>query len=255
MIVVRLKGDLGNQMCQYAIGRIIAEKKNYTLKLDETDDGWKNILPDFFPNYKKIIGKEIMYNPIYIGPNLNHLDMEMLFNYDGFIFLHGFWQKYYLYTKYIEKLKEWYTYDDSNYEKPEKDDLVIHVRLFKINEHKIIPPILTFIDIANTLTYKRCFIVTDVPDSPLLLPLLNLKNSIIRSKTRMEDFTFLKHARKLIISQSSFSWWASFLGNADKVYSPLTIDINTPHYWKLNPDKIKDVDLIESGEKFVKFII
>lgn len=255
MIIQRLKGDLGNQMCQYAIGRIIAEHKGYTLKLDETDDGWKNILPDFFPNYKTITGKEVSHNQIFIGTNLNHLDLEMLFQHDGMIFLHGFWQKHYLYAPYRDRLKEWFSYDDSKHDRPDKNDLVIHMRLAKIDEHKIVPPIETFIDIANTLSYDKCVVVTDVPDSPLLTPLLSLKNASIRSKTRMEDFTFLKYARQLIISQSSYGWWAAFLGDPEKVYAPVTVDPNVPNYWKAKPDFVKDVDLIPSDSKFVKFYI
>jgi hypothetical protein len=60
----------------------------------------------------------------------------------------------------------------------------------------------------------------------------------------------LLKANQILISQSTFSWWAAFLGNQNKVYVPLYAS-STGYPWKLNPD-IDDIDLIPSSSKFVK---
>lgn len=257
MIISRLKGDLGNQMCQYAFGRLLAEQKGYKLQLDETDDGWKNILPDFFPNYTLVEGKENRYNPIFIGPNIHYVNLDTLFNHDGLIFLHGFWQKHYFYTPHIDKIKKWFWYDDSTHDKPNINDVVIHCRLAKLHEHKIKPPIQTFINIVNTLTvpYRKCIVVTDEINHPILNEFNCLKNIEIRSRSRMEDLTFMRYAKRLILSQSSFSWWACMLGNQDIVYAPLTINPNQPHYWLADPRLIEDTDFIPNEQKYIKFYI
>lgn len=255
MVVVRLKGDFGNQMCQYALGRIIAEQKGHSLILDESNDGWKNVLPDLFPNFKLPVGKRITSNQIMIGPNLQHLDLTFAINHPGLLFLHGYWQKHYFYTPYVSQIREWFYYDDSSHDKPGPDNLVIHCRLAKLNEHHIKPPIHNFVDISKTIEYDKCIIVTDDPNSPLLKEFDGIKNMSIRSKSRMEDFTFLRYAKQLIISQSSYSWWASFLGNQQKVYAPLTIDPSVPSYWKAKPNLINDPELIPDNEKYVKFYI
>jgi len=254
MVIVRLRGDLGNQMCQYSVGRIIAEHKKYSLKLDESDDGWKNVLHENFPNTTIPNGAEVTTNPISIGPNLYHLEYDVLFNHSGLIFLHGYWQKHYLFTPYESRIKEWFSYDDTAHEKPDADDIVIHCRFpTSALDHTIISPITTFIDIVNTLNYRKCVVVTDRPDNPMLDQFKCLNNVVIRSKSRMEDFTFLKHARRLIISQSSFSWWASFLGNQEKVYVPLTF-ADEPIYWKAKPGQ-EDTEFIPTNDKYVKFYI
>jgi hypothetical protein len=114
-----------------------------------------------------------------------------------------------------------------------------------------------FANIVNTLTkdYARCIIVTDAPNHPLLDGFREIKNVVIRNKSRMEDFAFMKYAKRLILSQSTFSWWASFLGDQEKVYAPLTINNNVPHYWKATPTLLNDVDLIPDNNKYIKFYI
>jgi hypothetical protein len=55
----------------------------------------------------------------------------------------------------------------------------------------------------------------------------------------------------LLISQSTFSWWAAFLGSQEQVYVPYSkIDKGM---WKITPE-MDDVDLIPSNNKFIKMI-
>jgi hypothetical protein len=260
MVIVRLKGETGNQMCQYTIGRIIAERKGYCLRLDSSDDGWKNSIFEYFPNTKELEGKQVNTNHLMIGPNLNHIDLEQAFNHDGLIFLHGFWQKHYLYYPYREQIKKWFEYDESKYEKPGNDDVVVHCRLgetedrLKENiEEGRIAPIKVFKDIINTLDYNKCIVLTDAPNCYLLDDLRTIKNVTIKSGSKMSDFTYMKCAKRLILSQSSFSWWASFLGEQEKVYAPLTLD-NPVHFWQAKPT-LHQNDLIPTNEKYIKFYI
>ena len=36
----------------------------------------------------------------------------------------------------------------------------------------------------------------------------------------IEDFTYLTRAKRLIVTESTFAWWAAFLGNADEIHAP-----------------------------------
>ena len=48
------------------------------------------------------------------------------------------------------------------------------------------------------------------------------KNSVaIRSKSIIEDFLYIMHAEKIIMSVSTFSWMASWLSDAKKIYFPV----------------------------------
>ena len=49
-------------------------------------------------------------------------------------------------------------------------------------------------------------------------PILYKRASKIRSsKNLFEDFAILSRSSRLVISNSTFSWWAAFLSNADTV--------------------------------------
>mmetsp|Transcript_26902 Transcript_26902/g.82773 ORF Transcript_26902/g.82773 Transcript_26902/m.82773 type:complete len:479 (+) Transcript_26902:52-1488(+) len=36
----------------------------------------------------------------------------------------------------------------------------------------------------------------------------------------IEDFTYLTRAKRLIVTESTFAWWAAFLGDADEIHAP-----------------------------------
>jgi hypothetical protein len=40
------------------------------------------------------------------------------------------------------------------------------------------------------------------------------------SMPMLQEFSFMLHSRRLVLSQSSFSWWPAFLGDADLVIAP-----------------------------------
>ena len=70
-------------------------------------------------------------------------------------------------------------------------------------------------------------------------------NSI--NKKYIADFVFVKNAKKVIIANSTFSWWAAFLGEG-KVYYPY---IKFP--WLPNPTK-SDIDLGVYNESRYNFV-
>ncbi len=63
-------------------------------------------------------------------------------------------------------------------------------------------------------------IVTDDKEN-IKNKLTSVKNKIIVSDNEIVDFQILMHADKLIISNSSFAWWAAFLNKKNaKVFAP-----------------------------------
>ena len=77
------------------------------------------------------------------------------------------------------------------------------------------------------LSVENIIIVTDEPNNKNLQILYNkliekYKNSVaIRSKSIIEDFLYIMHAEKIIMSVSTFSWMASWLSDAKKIYFPV----------------------------------
>jgi len=254
MITTTFKGGLGNQMFQYAIGRIIAEAKGHKLEINDPDNRRQQLL-DTFPNAIGIDGDATKENTLNVAPDLQYLDLPAVRGHSGHVFLHGYWQKHYYYTPHKEKLKEWFTFDDSKYQKPDPDDLVLHVRLgdqLKPNPIGLPPSAETYVELLKQIPHKRCILVSDEPDEPFLAPVRHFPTVVTKIGKQMEDFAMIKHAKRVIISQSTFAWWASFLGDAETIWAPVTTDGRI--LWKSCP-AVQDVDLVPLNGTYRKFKI
>lgn len=253
MIKTELIGGLGNNMFQYALGRILADDKNYNLRVPDMQR-----LAEHFKNVNEITDKKtVESNILNIGydstsKHIQNVDMQEALTHQGGINLKGFFQKQQLYYNHRDKLKEIFKLDDNTNVDPQ--DLVVHIRLgdyVVLNQH--LHPVVYF-EIIKRIEYKNCIIITDQVDHPFIHSITqSIPNCTARQNSMMEDFKILLSAKKLLISQSSFSWWASFLGEQDKVYVPL-YSSNSGYPWKLSPDT-DDIDLIPNNSKYVKIAI
>jgi len=256
MINVNLIGGLGNNMFQYSLGRILAEQKGYNLSIDNINNLQKYFLNVVNINTNKTAnGESLQLGHDSKQKTIQHVDLKEALKHDGPITLAGYFQKYQYYINHLDMIKGWFAYDDSGYFKPNENDLVIHYRLTDytiLNWH--LPPE-AFIETIhkNNIKYNNCYLITDQPNHVFIEQLLKIKNLMVVNQTELADFTLLKYAKQLIISHSSFSWWASFLGHQDKVYIPMYKKSSS--IWKTFPDQIDDVDLIPNCEKYIKQIL
>lgn len=243
-----------NQMFQYAFGRIIAEHKGYKLAISDPDKRQHQLF-DNFPNAVTVDGKEVHHNQRPFAPDFQYINIDDALNHDGAIYLHGYWQKHYYYTPHAEKIRKWFAYDDSQHEKPLPTDLVVHVRLRdQLRPEPIgLPSQETYVELLRKIPYQRCILLSDKPDEPYLDPIKRLPGVVVKHSTQMADFTMIKHAKRLVISQSMFAWWAHFLGDPDVVFVPLTVT-PTRCLWKKCP-AVQDVDLIPLTGRYVSFSI
>ena len=75
--------------------------------------------------------------------------------------------------------------------------------------------------LARTVPHERLYIVTDEPGHPMIESLKDL-HPIIQAEGGMKDFKFIHSFQKVAICQSTFHWWATFLGAAREIYFPKT---------------------------------
>ena len=251
MIIAKLIGGLGNTMFQYAIARIIADQKQCNLLVEGIDT-----LTKFFPNAVNITDRiSLCGNVLEVGykskeKHIQNVNMLEVFHHNGPINIEGFFQKYELYEKHKTAIKTWFSYDESQFKKPTKNDLIIHHRLgdYTSLNWQLSPKDFLKIIEDNNIQYEKCYVVTDDPSNKIL-NLYGIDVTIVK-QTELEDLTFMKYANQLIMSHSSFSWWAAFLGNQNKIYTPMGND-TTRHIWKVEP-KIDDIDLIPNTNKYIK---
>ena len=256
MVQTELIGGTGNNMFQYAIARIFADKKKYNLYVDNIYQ-----LQQYFNNVVNITDRASYDNNVlHIGYNspqrtVQYFNENEVEHHTGKINFSGFFQKFSYYKDNLELVKSIFSYDDKLHLKPGDDDIVIHIRLGDyIAMNWFVEPLM-FMRIIERLdlTYTNCLIVTDDPNNLLFDDIKKFKNVHIINQTLIEDLTLIRHAKQLIISQSTLSWWGAILGNADKVYVPVSCSkLNYP--WKLNPG-LDDIDLIPTDDKYIKIEI
>lgn len=239
------KNGLGNRLFQYCWAREIAEYKNYKLICEP--------IKGFPITYSTLDGKECRHNILVTPPATQIFNLDQIFNHDGGIVVYGNPQRYEHYIKNKKKIKEWmYIENEENYETPHPDDLIINVRLGDYVPLKWDLEMDYYASILKREKFRNAIIICDDPHDNKLNTLKDLgcqikDNSNYGELKFISDFVYVKHAKKCIIANSTFSWWAAFLGTG-KIYFPC---LKFP--WISNPT-LNDVDLRVYDEKRYEFI-
>lgn len=241
MILVDNLCHLGNLMFQYSFARILAEKMNYKMILRPADElsqkHFEEKLMNNFINAIPIEGR-VIQDFIFITNDNFRYDMNNILKYSGIkgIHLHGWFQRKHYYIDYLEKIKEWFWLAESqnDYKITEKD-IVLHVRRgdFRGTIHSI--KMSFYQNILDNLSFDRVFICGDEFDEEVVQSLTKY-NPIYFHISTIEDLRFIKSFNRIIMSNSTYAWWAAMLSNAKEIYCP-----NTKNYKAFFND---DQDLI-----------
>lgn len=251
MIRVELIGGLGNQLFQYSLGRILADEMNCNLYVSNV-----NAITQHFSNATNITDRrDLSGDFLHVGYQsdskyVQHVNLEEVTKHQGPVSLCGFFQKHWLYFPYREKLKSIFSISNSTVFVPSNNDLVVHVRLGDYVTLNHYLQYETYRSIISNANYEKCYIITDQPNNIIIKQLLELQNINLFHGSVMEDFTFIYNAKQTIISQSTFSWWATFLGKAEVINVPLHATENG-YPWKLFPQN-DDIDLIPNLPNYIK---
>lgn len=244
MIEVKYVGRLGNNLFQYCLGRILAEKLGYCLKADPIP-GFPNTAYPLNGNDYSSYDSEVLQ-----GQQIN-LEQVVSTPRKRRIVLDGFFQRYEYYKPYREIIKDnWLRMaqeiSDSSTIIGLKD-MVIHVRLGDFFQHRAVLPFSWYKNLLENVPYDKLYLVTDEPDNPYLFRFKKY-NPIVRSSTNnpIDDFGFITRFKKIVQSQSTFSWWASFLSNATEIYTPVPLE----GYWS-GIGYGSDIDLRVEESKYI----
>lgn len=227
MIKIEYRGRFGNNLFTYAYSRIMAERFNLELISNLPREGYlKNT-----PNKK---GNVYTTEPITISdindPNFISPDFSSPRTY----LIDGYFQdiKYYSDKSYIKTFFELPSLSFN------ENDIVMHVRLSDYANFGELGTVLHpnyYIKALDLANFKDLYIVTDDPNNDYLRCFSHLSPIIISNKPD-QDFKFLMGFKKIVIGNSSFSWWASYLGIASEIY--------TPSVWMRNCNHIKNINRI-----------
>lgn len=229
----------GNRLFQFAFGYILSRKLNCNLYHGGIDDF----------NIKSNIMYEGLNKPLFTRTYGDHfVPLQKLEQHKDDIIVNSFVQKSQYYIDYREELRHIFKIE----ERPpvNENGLTLHVRE---TDYNIIGAFLGYDyyrGLIDSTDFTSVTIVTDNSRCETVQKLLtdgcklSTEGTVTEFNTRcdsrgMKDFNFMLSSPNLAISQSSFSWWAAFLGYHSKIIFPYKTDLK---WWKLEPGP-DDIDL------------
>lgn len=243
MIRVNYTGRLGNNLFQYALGRYLAEEMGYELSADP--------LP--FPRtHERVSGHSFQGPHESVGPwEANILGIISNPSIRSLI-IQGNFQYYSYYKPFMDRIQKWFAFpqDLSSPWEINANDLLIYLRLGD------------YYDVGFTLKFEfyelaikmamptRIFIVTEDKNHPFVR-IFDRYNPIIVSQDPLADLAMARFFKKIVLSASSFSWWAAILSDADEVYFPIGDD----GHWSLHRMQSPNyhIDLRVDEPRFIYF--
>jgi hypothetical protein len=249
MIIVRLRGGLGNQLFQYAAGAALANHHRVEYKLDlyyYTKHPYRKFelnklnIP-FTMASRNEVHRYTGSNAVsrYLSKRENYLHCpgvcaqphyhfyEDFFNLPADIYLSGYWQSERYFHTLRSKITDWYTpvdkLDQQNQDlvnRMEKGASVsLHVRRGDYSGNSIfgVLPLSYYTQAIDTIKQREpqpeFFIFSD--DIDWCKKNLALNNAVFvdhnKGENSFRDLLLMSHCRHHIIANSTFSWWGAWL--------------------------------------------
>lgn len=213
MVEVKYMGLFGNTLFEYCLGRIIAEELGYQLKAAP--------IKGFSSTSKAVDGLDYSHGPIeeLVGQKID-LRTVLQNQTPRKIFLRGYFQRYEYFQPYKEAIrKHWLIADLAPPPQHSAREIVLHVRRADYIQQGWATPFEFYEEVIEMARCDRAFILTDAPKDPFFRRFKKYRPVIVHN-SQMEDFAMLRSFKKMVISESTFSWWAAFLSEAEEIYMP-----------------------------------
>ena len=211
------RNGFGNQLFQYAYGRLVAHKHGCDLVHSGKGRGCAADLLDygFIKEPSDIIRITDNHNPKFVIDYNRKQAVEL--------------ETPHIYNNHFNKIRTFYP----SIEKTNTSSLVVHLRLGD-NGPNVYTPFNWYKKAIedNNIEFDKLYLVTDEPDSIDANQFKTYYNADIfstacvktvddRAKALQEtvnDFNFIRTFDKILFSNSTFAWWAAVLSGASKVY-------------------------------------
>ena len=212
MVEVRYKARLGNNLFQYCLARIIAERLGYALVASPVDG---------FPNTTQRVDGAHHSSPeqVLSGQRID-LDAILTDRRPRRIVLDGWFQRYEYYRPHRDQIRDWLRFDPAIAAPPAAPDVVLHVRRLDYVQLGWALPFGFYDEALRRLRPAGdVWILTDDVHDPFFRRFAEWRPKFARG-TALEALRLMTAARRMVMSQSTFSWWPTFLGDPETVVCP-----------------------------------
>jgi hypothetical protein len=233
--------NTGNQIIQFLFGYSLSQRKNMNL-IFKPITGFSKL-----QNINHRQNKDYNYiaTRSFGDQNVNY---DVLLNHNGGVLINSYLQRL---DFYLEKniFKSLIKPDEETDVILSQDDIVIHVRMGDYFSGGINIPFIVYDNFIkeNIGLYDRFIILTDDINSDIVKTLLNNSKTELVHQSKFKDFDLLRKAKNTFISQSSFSWLATYFGESEIIYVPIPESDNVNCMWKKNP-KHDDIFLVDENK-------
>jgi hypothetical protein len=227
MIQVKYNGTHGNKMWEYAVARLYAETHGHAFYADAIDG---------LPNTAQIV------DGIGRVGNVSHLRGHKFdFNVcNGDVIFDGFFQRYEYLKGNRQKLLNWFKSDIDSPCSVEEDDLVLSIRRgWNGYPTHLCPPSSFYTALIKKVNPRRIYLCTDSFDDQYFSFLKDFNDVVFFREIYLMQFDLIRKAKTLVLSPSTFCWWAAYLGNANKIFYPWYSDMIPTHHggnWWVDDD-------------------
>ena len=226
MVEVIYDGNLGNNLFQYCFGRVLATQLGYKLAAVP--------LPGFPRTHDKVEGHDYSRrNVLTLRGQKPDLTGVMAGDVPRHLVLTGYFQRYEYYEPYATRIREWLMVEDHDDTKIDPDHVVLSIRRGRDYIPRYGLPLSYYEAALSSMRYNRVFICTNEPNDPFIRYLQRKYRAEVRAGSfqggrrqpdywtgALDNLTFIRRFSKIVISNSSFAWWAAFLSDADQIVFP-----------------------------------
>lgn len=250
IVEVRYRGRLGNQLFEYAFGRLLAEHLGATFVARPIDG---------FPQARARRASWVMRRSRPSVTIKNHwLDPQerAALKSERHIELRGYFQRVEYYREHRERIADWF-HRPRQSPLPERS-LTIYLRSGDVwnggedEPHPGYPalPISYYRRILDERPWSAVYLVCEHADDPLAMQLLAIPGVTHEERSYLDDFDFLLASRNIALSVSSFGWWPAWLSQAETIFYPLA-GIFDPGWVG---QKNRRIDLAPRGDARYRFV-
>ena len=249
---VTLVQRLGNNLFQYALGRIIAEHHGLALICRQIPYAYGPIyrsgtsanagpvatldsLTDYFPNAPLYVRGRVVAAPVerYVMKRGSDwkgqtLDLAAILGdpTPRQIRLFGYFQRYEYFAPHRDRVRQWFR--PRPVQTPwriDPADIVVNVRRgadFAMENWTL--SLSYYENILDSLRDRGRVYLCGVGIDESVRQRLRKFDPIYYDATPIEHFTFIMRFSRIVLSNSTFAWWAAFLSDAVEVYAPRSVD-------------------------------